>query len=151
MIDITKKKILVDTNILVYTLDKKSPHFRTAASFFKACEEKQTRVFAAHQNVLELVRTLISGYGLSHANSQKKARLLVDGEHVRLIHPLSTTLNIYYELAKSGGIKRGNMFDYYLAATVLDNDIFNIVTNDPKDFANIPNFKAWSLKDVETE
>lgn len=68
-------------------------------------------------------------------------------EMIKVILPLSTTTGLFVEILQ--GRDRNQIFDLYLAATAIDNDITSIVTNNPKDFAGISNFKAFGLKELK--
>jgi len=158
MTNISKKNFLVDTNILIYALDKKSLFFKKVVEFFEWSEakkvrlflahDKKVRLFLAHQNLLELIRTLINDYGVSYKVAEKNARGFIDGEAINLISPLPSTLSRYFNLTKSKGVKRGNIFDYYLAATALDNGVDFILTNNADDFSEIEGFTATTLEEV---
>jgi len=65
-----------------------------------------------------------------------------------IISPLPSTLSRYFNLTKSKGVKRGNIFDYYLAATALDNGVDFILTNNADDFSEIEGFTATTLEEV---
>lgn len=146
MIDIFGRSFLVDTNILVYSLDKKSPFHKSVAELFRLCEQKRIRLFVTHQNFLELVNTLVSDYGFVTSKAVESARVLLYEGSLYLIHPLPTTLNLCFDLLQSR-IKR-NVFDVYLAVTAIDNGVNSILTNNAEDFVGIPQLNVYGLSDI---
>lgn len=146
MIDILKKSFLADTNILVYALDHDSPFFPRVFKLLEWAEKEQISVFVAHQSILELINVLVNDYKLKRSSALEKAKDLVRKEPFRIISPLPTTLEIFYEIAKN---KERKHFDLYLAATAIDNGVNCIITNDPKGFSRIRNFEVLRLKDID--
>lgn len=142
------RNLLVDTNILVYLSDKYSQFYLPVFNFFERSEKENIKLAFAHQSILELTRTLVRDYGLNFLEATRESKLIAEDEKFEIISPVFSTLHTYYKIAK-GKNKIGSIFDLYLAATAIDNGITNIVTNNPKDFANIPNFKAFGLKELE--
>ena len=65
----------------------------------------------------------------------------------RIIEPLPTTLFSFLTLLDK--LEKPDIFDTFLAATTLDNDINCILTNNPKDFKNIQGLEVLNLKDLE--
>ena len=146
MADTSKKRFLVDTNILVYSLDRSSPFQKLAVEFFRLCEQGEFKGAVAHQNVIELINTLIRDYKISNRESLKKTRVLIDEGVLEIIFPLPTTLGRFFDLA---GKYKGKTFDLYLAATALDNGVEGIITNNPKDFEFISGFKVLTLGELK--
>lgn len=142
----SKKRILVDTNILAYLSDKESPFFEKVFRFFSLCEENGTKIVMAQQNVIELVRTLVRDYGLTLPKSLEKVRLLLSEREFEIIHPFPSTLDLYFQLVSSGS--KGT-FDLYMASTAIDNGVDCIVTNDPKGFKGIKGLEVLSLRDID--
>jgi predicted nucleic acid-binding protein len=139
---ISGKKILVDTNILAYLTDNKSPFFPKAFAFFEWAEENGVKLTLTQQNIIEFIRTLVRDYGSTLSKAVERARALLSEREFVLINPLPTTLDLYCEL-----VGRGNKgtFDLYMAATAIDNGVDCIVTNDPKGFKNIEGLEVLSL------
>ncbi len=146
MTDIFAKRFLVDTNILVYYFDEKSEFHDAVFSFLKKCIEKQVFIYIAQQNLIELSNVFLKDYKKNKEDIVKILSQLQREEMIKVILPLSTTTGLFIEILQ--GRDRNQIFDLYLAATAIDNGITNIVTNNPKDFVNIANFKAFGLKEL---
>ena len=145
MKDISKIKLAVDTNIWIYLLDKKSPFHNQARKAFAKAEKEGWGIVVAQQNLMELIEVLLGWYGFSPKEAVKKARLIAN-RNITVIQPLPQTLQTYFNLAKDC-LKKNNNFDLYLAATLLDNGIINLVTNDKKDFRGIKNLCVFLLEE----
>lgn len=141
-----KKSFLVDTNILVYLSDNKSPFYSQVFEVFEWFEKNEVKVAIAHQNIIELINTLVKDYGLNLTRAVKGVQTLLTKREFVIIYPLHTTIGTYFSLVDSGN--KGT-FDLYLAATAIDNGIDCIVTNDPKAFKGIKNLEVLDLQGIK--
>lgn len=148
MTDISKKSFLVDTNILVYALDKDSPFYPSAFKLLDWAEGKRITICVTHQNILELANVLVTNYKLKRSIALKTAKSLVVKEPFKTISPQPSTLEVFYEIAEG---KETKHFDLYLAATAIDNGVDIIITNDPKGFKGIKNLEVFSLEQIVKE
>src|SRR3990170_4477218 len=96
MTDISKKSFLVDTNLLVYLLDEDSKFYPQVYNFFEWAEKNRQPLVIAHQNVVELINTLMSDYKLNFRQAVKKVKKLLDGKEFKIIFPLLTTLDKFF-------------------------------------------------------
>lgn len=145
MIDISKKSLLVDTNIIVYYFDRNSPFHLLSYEFFKWGLENEVSLVVAQQNCIEFVRTLSVDYKVSTPNAISEINSFIKKGVFKVITPLPTTFDLYCSLIKQGN--RG-FFDLYFAATAIDNGIDTIVTNDPKGFKGIKKLEVYSLEQI---
>jgi len=139
----SKKSWAVDTNTLVYFLDKNSPHHQSVVDIFSRAKKSSIQLVITHQNILELIQVLTSFYHLSLKKAVSQAKSVINSS-LRLIYPLPSTLSSYISLCG----KQPNAhyhFDLYLAATFLDHGIDSIVTADHKPFKNIAGFKIIKI------
>lgn len=138
MASILKKEYLIDTNILVYALDKNSPFFSKAAAILDDCLKGKIDGVVAHQNLTELVAILASVYQIPLSSSLKDAADF--GANLKVIYPRSTTFLTFTRLL--GSKRKADIFDYYLAATMIDSGVGKVLTRNVKDFKNIKGIKA---------
>lgn len=141
----SKRRLVFDTNIWVYLLDKKSPFHNQAKKVFAKAEREGWKITIAQQNLMELIEVLLNWYGFSSQEAIKKTQLIVSC-NITIIQPLPQTLHTYFNLAKYS-LRKNNNFDLYLAATLSDNGITNIVTNDKKDFVGVKNLRVFLLEE----
>ena len=149
MRNILNIKWAVDTNILVYLFDKGSPFHSQTKEFFTFVEKYGVEIIIAQQSLVELVQVLTKWYKLPLKRAVEQILSLIDREFT-LIQPLPQTYSDYLGLCTLG-FRPKNHFDLYLAATLMDNQVYTIVTNNPKDFSAIEKLKACDLKEIEKE
>lgn len=128
---------LVDTNILVYSVNLDSPFHQKAESFLKNGLTKKL-IFLTPQVVLELYNVISSPKftsPLKPSAIKKIMNFFSNQASFPYISPKEKTFQkaiIIALQAKSFGKQK--IFDAYLAATCLDNQIKIIYTHNPKDF-----------------
>lgn len=124
--------MLVDSNILVYSLNRSSPKHKQAQKFLR---EYRKDIYLAHQNILETLRVLTHPKFPNPMKSQQafKAILgIVNAVHV--VSPLFETYQLALELIKKHKLIADRIFDAYLVATMIENGISTIATDNEKDF-----------------
>jgi len=123
--------MLVDSNILVYSVNSSSPKHKKAQNFLmKNLDDLET----AHQNIFETIRVLThpkfpSPMKIDDAISAMEN--LLTG--LTIISPDYRTHRIALELIKKYKLSSDKVFDAYLVATALSNDIETIATDNTKD------------------
>lgn len=140
---IPNESYLLDTNVLVYSVDRESPFYGAARSIIEDGIQQGVELVVAHQNLLEFVAVLTRGHGISVRQVLKDAESF--SAQLRVIAPLPTSLATYVELARVAK-KHLYSFDIYLAATMRDNGVERIVTGNPKDFQGLGLAEVVALK-----
>lgn len=128
--------MLVDSNILVYAINIASPKHRKAKEFLK---KNIGNLEVAQQNIFESLRVLTHPKFPRPMKTQDAVRA-VDGitEACRLIHPDYETHYLALELVKRNQLFADQVFDAYLVATALTNDVKTIATDNVKHFQKFP-------------
>ena len=128
------KEVLIDTNLLVYSSNTVSTKNKIAVEFRELAVNNFFVPVVAHQNILEMIRVL------THSKYEKPYTLkkaLEQSENFenlcRVIYPDSGTLKIAKAFAIKYKINSNIIFDCYLVATMLSNDIKIIATDNVKD------------------
>lgn len=132
--------ILVDSNIIVYSLNKTSPKYLEAQEFLK---KNRGQLAVAHQNILESLRVVTH----PKYNNQVSLTVAIDAilslvNGFEIISPVVTTHHIAIQMIKKYKFKSNKIFDAYLAATMLSNGIDVIATDNEIDFAKIKEIKV---------
>ncbi len=124
--------MLIDSNILVYAINSSSPKHKLAKNFL---EENSNDLVVAHQNIFETLRVLTHPKFPSPM-SPNNALAAVNGiiNVCRIISPDYKTHNIALEMIKKYTLSADLVFDAYLAATAISNNIYVIATDNVKDF-----------------
>lgn len=131
--------MLIDTNILVYSVNLDSPKYKQAISFIS---ENIGQLEIAHQNILEAIRVL-THKKFSHPKRLKEAlsATLSIVRSCSLISPNQNTLYLGLELIKKHKLSGNKIFDAYLTATALSNGINTIATDNTRDFKKFKEIK----------
>ena len=123
--------MLIDSNILIYSLSKRSPKRSRAQNFLN---ETDDLVFA-QQNILETLRVLthpIFPDPMKAEEALQAVSAIIDVGVV--IRPTPETLEIMIELIRRKKITGNTIFDAYLVATMLSNGVKKIATDNVKHF-----------------
>ncbi len=132
--NISGKKCLFDTNILIFARDKTSLRHQKAVELFKDLEAGKFEAFVSYQNLLEFTAVLTRVYKISQKEVAGDLELLLSSPKIRVIYPTLATLPIFLKLLKKDtGVY---VYDLYLAATAKTNGIEIIISND-NDFQKI--------------
>lgn len=124
--------MLVDTNILIYAINADSPKNKQAQVFLQT-HRKELAV--AHQNIFETLRVLTHPkYSKPMSPRDAQSAVLVILRPCRVIIPDYNTHYLTFELIKEHNLLGNRIFDAYLAATAISNDITVIATDNEKDF-----------------
>ncbi len=131
--------MLVDSNILIYAINKRSPKHNSAISFL---ENNKSNIVLAHQNIIEAIKVLTQDK-YSHpmsSPSATKAVLLIANASI-IISPNNVTYQIVLDYIEKFKLSGNRIFDAYLAATALSNGIYEIATDNSKDFQKFKEIK----------
>lgn len=130
-----------DSNILIYGLDRSSSLFKEVQALFATVREGQVEVVLSQQNITETIQAFVKGYRKSPVEVIKSLNGLIAELEITVISPISTTYQRFFELLSRVN-KPIDVYDYYLAATMLDNGIKRILTANDKDFSQIKEIEA---------
>jgi predicted nucleic acid-binding protein len=124
--------VLVDSNVIVYAINISSPKHKKAQRFL---QREKERLSVSHQNVFESLRVLThpkfpSPMPMDQALDAVERIVRV----LDLISPSPRTYYLTQELIMKYRVSSDRIFDAYLTATALDNDVLEIATDNEKDF-----------------
>lgn len=125
-------EILLDTNIILYAINKSDKDCKKARNYIN---DNLPKLAVSDQNINEALRVL------THTKNKKPADIKTALKAVRRITdecthitPNLETRDTFYRLVKKYKISSKNIFDTYLVATALTNSISHIVTSNVRDF-----------------
>ncbi len=130
---IKNQRVLLDSNILVYSSNKLSSKYKQAYDFRKLAKDGYFNPYIADQNILETIRVLthpVYKNPMSNVTVLKQINSFASFCHI--IHPKSETINIAIELIKKYQLTGNRVFDGYLIATVLSYNLRIIATDNEK-------------------
>ena len=131
---ISGEKYLVDTNVLVYSVNRDSSLYQASIEVLQEALAQGASLVLTHQNLLEFIAVLTRAYHVSFQQALEDAKAF--GSSFEVIIPLPATFDLSMDLMQK---TRGTLypFDLYLAATMMNNDVFRIITANKKDFQGI--------------
>lgn len=124
--------MLIDSNILVYAINSSSPKHQAAKQFLR---ENIENLIVAHQNIFETLRVITHPKfpsPMSPVNALESIKRIINV--CRIITPDYKTHNIALELIKKHNLCADMVFDAYLTATAISNNVTTIATDNVKDF-----------------
>lgn len=123
--------MLLDSNILIYSINSSSPKHKDAQHFI---QNNVSNLEVAHQNIFETLRILTHS---KFPNPMKTSEAVGAVENILkacdIITPDYKTHRIALELIKKYNISSSQIFDTYLAATAISNGIDTLATDNIKD------------------
>lgn len=138
--------ILCDSNILIYAYDKKSPFHQKAKSFVEEKTKIKGELCLTPQVLLEFFavitkqvkQPLKTKLALKIINKIKKNKNLV------FIFPQENTYFKALKLTEKYQTKGSDIFDLYLVATMLDNNISTLCSHNLADFQKFSEVNVFS-------
>ncbi len=147
---IVSDPLLFDTNILVYAHNQDSPFHRKSLALVKEVIAGRFRGILTQQNLLEFYSIITDQRRVAKPLSSLKAQELSEYYlklPFKVVIPNQETIKILSMLMTKNKIKNGQVFDAYLVATMLSNQIKQIVTANVKDFKLYNEIKVLDIKD----
>lgn len=132
--------MLIDSNILIYAINADSPKHERSKKFLK---DYLHNLQVAHQNILETLR-VVTHITFSHSLNLKEGleSILSLTQSFQIIVPNDKTYYISLELIKKYKLVGNRIFDAYLTATALTSNIYEIATDNERDFKKIKEIKV---------
>ena len=136
----SKSLFLVDTNILVYADDEGSSFYQLMKSFLEENLLKHDLAISA-QNIIEYYSLVTNPQRISkpvspEATKDRIKKWLETGLY-KIISPTIFTPMTLLRILEKSPLKGPDIFDAYLAATMIDNGIDTICTADEKIFQRL--------------
>ena len=130
--------ILFDANILVHAHAIDSPFHEAARALRDQVVQGQLDACLSPQVLCEFFSVITDERlvkpALTPSQAKKEIASYGDTHQFRSIVPKDTTLSRLVSLLDRHGVKRGDVFDVFLVATMLDNDVRTIYTQNTRDF-----------------
>ncbi len=124
--------MLLDSNLIVYAVNSSSPKQVESQEFIKSNIEE---LCLSHQNILESIRVLTHPKFSSPMDPVGASEAVwAIANSIRLITPNQESLFLFKELIDKYNLMGNKIFDVYLVATAMANEIFSVATDNVKDF-----------------
>jgi hypothetical protein len=138
--------VFLDSNLLVYAVNKDSPFYTAARTVIGMVNAGRLQVCLSPQVLGEFYATVTNPRKLGRALAPEEAahvleRVLV-ADIVAKIYPGRSTLGLTLDLARRYELRGADFFDAQIVATMLDNEVTTIYTANEKDFARFEEIEA---------
>lgn len=139
--------ILLDTNILVYAHDLLSEHYEAANHIVSDANSGLLKTCLSPQNLLELYAVITNPRKVSNSLDPATATDLVESyfraRSIQKIYPTRRSYGILRSLLRSHPAKKAEIFDHFLVATMLTNEVTTIYTE------NVAHFERFGFLTVQ--
>lgn len=126
--------ILIDSNILIYAINRASPKHRQAQEYLR---KNLSDLCIAHQNILETIRVLTHPKFASPMTPDAAVvAVMAVADNARIIAPDLAAIYVLQEFVRKHSLSGDKIFDAYLAATAMTAGVSTIATDNTKDFKN---------------
>jgi len=139
-------RILVDTNVLIYSIDQESKYFKESADFLNSRSE----IFISSKSISEFYAVLTRApiTSLSAADSLKLARWF--SINFPILFPDKSSLDILFNLTENYKPKGLKVHDFEIVSIGLAHKIKKVATFNSKDFVGIKEIEVLDLKTERT-
>jgi predicted nucleic acid-binding protein len=129
---------LLDTNVLVFSLDKKAAEYAAARLVTRLARKATANLYVAPQNLSEFYAVLTSAKRTRQPRTPKEAVAAVEKflamPGLTLLQTPSTVVGRWMELVRRREVRGAKIFDLQLVATMLEAGITRIYTFNRDDF-----------------
>jgi len=140
-----KHNFLIDSNILVYAYNEDSPYYQKAKEIRDEGALGKLPCSLAPQNLYEFFSIITDSRKIGNHLSTNEALTEIEkyySSQIDIIYPKETTPLKVIELTKKYQIKRQEVHDIHLLATMLENDVLGIYTRNDVHFRKYEEIKV---------
>lgn len=135
-------KLLLDTNFLVYSIDKDSKYFKITNDILL---KHSSELYTTSKNLSEFI-SVITRYPQIHLTIEETLTVLKDFRDLfTILYPTEDSYQLFLNLLstyKPAGLK---IHDFEIISIALANDISTIATFNRKDFDSITEIKLYDM------
>lgn len=117
MISLSKKRCLLDTNILVALVNKSHPHHKKSGEIFGKVTNREFQAVVSSQNLLELSAVLVHGYKEDRDKAADLVSRFASDELIEVVYPDFLVMEKFFSLMKTDF--EIHITDLYLVATCI--------------------------------
>lgn len=137
----SKDCVLLDANILVYADQEADEHHVASKALRDQGLHGEVSLCVCPQVLNEYFAVVTNARRVSNPRTSETARRevmkYIKSQNFLKIYPTPTTLNRLYGLLQKHLVSGPLIFDYYLIATMLENDIKKVYTYNTNDFSPV--------------
>lgn len=140
--------LLLDTNILVHAWNEASPNYERAIRLRDTAANAQIQACVCPQVLFEFLAVITDPRRIKRPISPRQAaeevRAYEESQEIGKIYPTMTTVRTVLRLIEKYRIARQAVFDAVIVATMLDNDVRTICTENERDFAEYEEISVFN-------
>jgi len=143
--------VLLDSNVLIYTQDSDFPFYKISTNLVKMVTQGELEGVLAYQNLLEFYSVITNKKRVTAPVLPELAFSMIENylnSPFRIVYPNIRTASVFSGLFQKCPVPAGEIFDVFLAATMLSNNISTIITANTKDFEGFKNIQIIDLKSL---
>lgn len=148
MTTILNENFLLDSNVLIYSQNEESEYFSLSKKVLLDCQSGLKQGVVAQQNISEFIRAYYQVYKRPLKEVLAVADEFLFNSSLKVISPLASTISTFIDLLGSGEQGKFDVYDYYLAATMINNGVGTILTANSKDFVKVKGIKVVDLGEI---
>ncbi len=126
------EKVLIDTNILIYSLDKNSKYYAFANDIINSYSGS---AYITSKNISEFIAVLSKNKNIDYKYIKKKVKDLTF--NFEILFPGTNSFKIFNDLIEKYEPKGNLIYDIEVVSVMLASNIKSIATVNVKDFENI--------------
>jgi predicted nucleic acid-binding protein len=131
------KKVLLDTNILVYRWDQSSPFSKS----IKVALGSLNHFYITDRTLLEFYRASTGPLKQPISNTLDIIWSYIDSDSCTILYSSKADTLSTFELAEECGARSGKIFDLNILAMAIENDIDILYTKNVKDYPKLDSIK----------
>ena len=146
-----RKGFLIDTNVLVYAINKDSQFHIESKNLFEFAMNTNVNAYLSTNNLLEFLAIVTDRKRIENPLSVGQAEAVIEiilNSNINIINPDKSSIIKAIEISKELEIKGQKIFDLILVGMMEVNDISTIVTYNTKDFTKIKEIDVIKPKDI---
>ena len=133
------KLYLLDTNILIYAQDDKSPHIKESSEILQQLNEEKFKGYITIQNLLEYSAVLTRLYKYPKSDVVADLKILSSNPKLTMLYPNDKTISIFLSMMEKD--PKLYVYDLFLVAYMKAYGIKTIITDD-MDFEEIKDIEV---------
>jgi predicted nucleic acid-binding protein len=133
------KKVLIDTNIFIYDLDKNSIFHERAK---KVLNDKTIELYTSSKNISEFI-SICTKLEINQDIALSYMEDII--ENTSVLFPDRDSLLIFKDLLKTVNPKGNRVYDVEVASIMINNEINEIATVNEKDFSGIKKISIYKI------
>jgi len=133
--------ILIDTNVLIYAIDRDSKYHMWASRFFT---DSSYTCLTTSKNISEFLCVLTRGEAPIMSTEEALSATKVFLTHLKVLYPDRSSLSLLFDLIREHKVSGLQVHDFGIASIALSNGFSRLATVNKVDFSKIEGLEVIS-------